>query len=369
MKSIKNPEFNILSMKIYDQEAKAYLKDRDKKLTKEQLQNLGEQKLDEVKKAVRLEKLAIYQKYQYFKKFMNVYNRYQHTKNFTNLLKVTDPAVVLDKLYRDEGLNNEPNIDEDYRAFISAIEQAKSQNPDIDINDITSQKSRAVISDIINQTQPSGKELIPADLDFVAVIDGYGLYKAIAEIENGKDRESVKQQYEITEEMLEKGETKVADFNKKEIASMYRRANADKTVLLAAGALEINPGEAERDLESFGGIEPKGKPPIAENCLLIKRREPQLYVIDAFYKKYEEYTPCSGNRESVKQSIEQYLNEIEQWNKEQEAQEKKYREANGKPSPRFLRELKEYQEELAQGQAKGEISSIKGVEDKRREVG
>lgn len=359
MKSIKNPEFSILSMKIYDQEAKGYLKDKDKKLTKEQLENLDEQQLQEIKKAVRLQKLDVYQKYQRFKKLLNVYNRYQHTKNFTNLLKVTDPVLVLDKLYRDEGLNNEPNIDEEYRNLKKAVEQAKSENPDVDINDITSQKTRAVMSDIINQTQNKGKELIPADLDFVAVIEGYGLYKAISEIEAGKDRESIKKKYEITEEMLKKGEIRVEEFNQKEIVGMYQRANCDKNILLTAGALEINPGEAQRDLESFGEIEPKAKEPIAEDCLLIKRREPQMYVIDAFYRRYEEYAPSSQNMQLVKQSIENYLNEIEQWNKEQEAEEKKYRKAKGKPSPRFLRELKEYQEEQAQEQAKGNVLEIK----------
>ncbi len=368
MKSIKDPEFSILSMKINDQEAKAFLKEKGE-VTKEQMQNLSEQQLEEAKKRVRLGKLLTYQKYQRFKKLMNVYNRYQHTKNFTNLLKVADPALILDKLYADEGLNNEPNIDADYRALRKAVEQAKSENPGVDINDITSQKSRAVISDIINQTQKKGKEVIPADLDFVAVIEGYGLYKAISEVQAGKDRENVKKRYDITEEMLQKGEARVENFNQKEIIGMYQRANADKSVLLTAGALEINPGEAERDLASFGGIEPKGKPPIAENCLLVKRKEPQLYVIDAFYKKYEEYTPCSQNRESVKELIERYLNEIEQWNKEQEAEEKKFRNLHNRPSPRFLRELEEYQKEQAQQQTKGKISNIKAVEDKGMEVG
>jgi len=94
--------------------------------------------------------------------------------------------------------------------------------------------------------------------------------------------------------------------------------------------------------------------------LLIKRKEPQLYEIDAFYNRIKEGAPTKQDIERVQESVDNYLNGIEEWNKEQEAEEKKYRRANnGKPSPRFLRELKEYQEEKAKEQGQVQVENQK----------
>lgn len=355
MKTIKNPEAQLLMMKICDAEAKAKL-GAEKNLTKEQLQQLDKKALEEPKREIRLEKVGIYQRYQRFKKLMNVYNRYQYTKTSTHLLKSIDPTIILEKFYKDTGLDKEPNIDEEYKQFIKAIEQAQLENPKVDINDITSKDSRSVISDIMNQTQ-KGKEVLPADLDFVAIIEGYGLYKAIDEIRNGKDKETVMKKNEITEEMLQKAEAKRKEFDEKGTGSVYRRAKVNELALLTAGVLEIAPGEAQRDLECFGEIEPIDKEPITEVCLLVNREEPQIQVIDAFYKKLEHGVPM----DYVKEAIEGYLNKIESKNKEQEMQEEKFRRANnGRPSPRFLRELKKYQEEKAKEQEQNQLKKAVG---------
>lgn len=192
--------------------------------------------------------------------------------------------------------------------------------------------------------------MCPADLDFVSVIEGFGLYKAMSDISEGKDRQEAIKENGITEEILSKGESRKEAFDNNVAKNSYKRAykDIDELVYITAGALEIAPGEAQVDLESFGVIKSKEKEPITEECLLVNRKEPALHVMDAFYRKLDEYAPNKTNMEMVNKAIDDYLNGIEQWNKEQEAEEAKYRRNNnGKPSPRFMRELKEYQKQKA----------------------
>lgn len=323
------------------------IKDVESKILKMRI--ISKEKNEEKDKQARFEKLNIYQQYKRYKSMINVYTRQKNMGNIKNILKINDPSKSLENFLKIEGLDPNKDIDE-YREFKRIVDEIKSENPEVDLRDVTSSDNRKIVSDIINKTQ-GVKELCPADLDFVAVIEGFGLYKAMSDISQGKDRQMAIKENDITEEMLQKGETRLQTFNKKGIKDIFKRVNkgeVDPTVLITAGALEIAPGEAQSDLESFGVIKSKEKEPVTEECLLINRKEPALNVMDAFYRKLGEYAPNKTNTEMVKKAIDDYLNGIEQWNKEQEAEEAKYRRNNnGKPSPRFMRELKEYQKQKA----------------------
>lgn len=326
MKSIKDVENKILNMKILSSEEN---REDDKK--------------------IRFEKLNIYQKFKTYKSMMNVYTRQKNVANLKNLLKINDPSKSLENFFRMEGLDPSKDI-EQYREFKQIVDQMKTENPDLgDLRDITSVDNRKVVSDIINKTQ-KGKEICSADLDFVAVIDGYGLYSAMSDIRHGKDRKEAIMQNGITEEMLQNAEARKKVFDQDMASSLYQRAykDMDEIVLITAGALQIGIGEAKADLESFGVIHAKEKPINIEQDLLVEREEPQEYKMMIFERTLNKY---KGDKELTDQTIgliEDYLNQIEEHNKYREALEKSYRRKHdGNPSPVFLRELKEYEERKA----------------------
>lgn len=343
MKQLKDPMARILNMRIDDIN-----------------------KTSEDKKNERLEKLNIYQRYEKFEKMMNVYNRYQHTANYTNLLKNVNPAVVLDKLFRDEKINNEVSYEE-FLSFIDVVEQTKEEKPDLDLSDITSRESRIEMSEIMSQTQ-QGKEIVPADLDFIAVIKGYGLYRGMVDIQKGEDRDKVLKQYDLTEEMLQNGENRKNHFDKQEMRGLYDHINkgkVDEAVYVVAGALEIGPGEAQTDLEGLGLLKGKEKEPVNEECLLVYKEEVSKLKVDLIIMD------PTKTEEQKKQALDDYYNKVDGRNKVKAAEEKEYRNLHdGKPSPRFLRELNDYMKKESQSQEQSKIQQNgKIVVDEDREVG
>lgn len=329
MKTIKDPETKILNMKIISEESN---EENDKK--------------------IRLEKLKVYQQFKKYKSMMNVYTRQKNVANLKKLLKINDPSKSLENFFKMEGLDPSKDIDQ-YREFKRVVDHVKSENPDLgDLRDVTSSSHRKVISDIINKTQ-KGKEICAADLDFVAVIEGYGLYSAMSDIGHGKDRKDAITKNGITEEMLQNAETRKKIFDEDVTKGLYQRAyqDMDEIIFITAGVLEIGIGEAKADLESFGVIHAKEKEIDREQDLLVKKEEPQEYKMMIFERALNKY---KGDQELTRQTVSlmgDYLNKIEEHNKYREELEKSYRRKhNGNPSPIFLRELKEYQERKVVGE-------------------
>ncbi len=340
MKTIKDPETKILNMKI-----------------------ISEEPNEENDKKIRLEKLKVYQQFKKYKSMMNVYTRQKNVANLKNLLKINDPSKSLENFFKMEGLDPSKDIDQ-YRDFKRVVDHVRSENPDLgDLRDVTSSSHRKVISDIINKTQ-KGKEICATDLDFVAVIEGYGLYSAMSDIQYGKDRKDAIQKNGITEEMLQNAEARKRIFDEETTKSLYQRAyqDMDEIIFITAGVLEIGIGEAKTDLESFGVIHTKEREIDRERDLLVEKEEPQEYKMMIFERALNKY---KGDPELTKQTVglmEDYLNKIEEHNKYREALEKSYRRKNnGNPSPVFLRELKEYKE-------RNEVGEKKILEDDR-EIG
>lgn len=129
MKEIKDVEAKILNMKVISNE-----------------QN------EEKDKEIRFEKLNIYQQFKRYKSMINVYTRQKNVGNITNILKFNDPSKNLENFLRIEGLDPNKDIDE-YREFKRIVDEIKTENPEVDLRDVTSSNNRKIVSDIMNRTQ------------------------------------------------------------------------------------------------------------------------------------------------------------------------------------------------------------------------
>lgn len=137
------------------------------------IKNIREKIIDsDVKKA--------YDKYQIYLAELGVYENYirENGSNKINIFRLLS-------LYKKSGIEvkDKKNIEERFRKFSDIVIAIKQKNPDIDLRDISTQKNREMVSDIIYETQ-NDENFKTADLNAVAVIENFSLYIAIGQVNN-----------------------------------------------------------------------------------------------------------------------------------------------------------------------------------------
>ncbi len=312
--------------------------------------------------------IDIYHRYQRLKKMLNVYDRQQRSKNITNLLKINDPTISLGNFFKIEGLDPKEDID-DYRIYKKMFDVTIEENPEIQLADVTSKDTRNLLADIMNQLDKN-KQISTKDLEFIAVIEGYGLYNAIAEIEKGEEREAVKMKYGLVEEMLQKGEKRKARFDNTVAKTAFDCINKDdenNCTYLIAAVLEIGIGDASQTFTNFDKKlirKREEKTEITDECLLVNPKKPDFYVIESYTKSIDNYVPSQENTARVKNLVNSYLAKINKYNEERENEERIYRQKHGgRPSPLFIKELEEYKRQKNKKQ-----ESIKRRNEEQREA-
>lgn len=135
------------------------------------IKNARERIIDsEVKKA--------YDKYKKYLSELAVYEQYIQENGPDKISK-----FKLLSLYIANGIEGKgkKNIEEKFRKFRDTIAEIKQKEPDIDLTDISTQKNRRIVSDIISETQ-NDENFKPADLAAVAVIENFVLYTAVGQV-------------------------------------------------------------------------------------------------------------------------------------------------------------------------------------------
>ena len=137
------------------------------------IKNIREKIIDsDVKKA--------YDKYQIYLAELGVYESYikENRLDKINMFRLLG-------LYKKSGIEvkDKKNIEERFKKFSDIVIVIKQKNPDIDLRDISTQKNREMVSDIIYETQ-NDENFKTADLNAVAVIENFSLYIAIGQVNN-----------------------------------------------------------------------------------------------------------------------------------------------------------------------------------------
>ncbi len=135
------------------------------------IKNIREKIIDsDVKKA--------YDKYQIYLAELGVYESYikENRLDKINMFRLLG-------LYKKSGIEvkDKKNIEERFKKFSDIVIAIKQKNPDIDLRDISTQKNREMVSDIIYETQ-NDENFKTADLNAVAVIENFSLYIAIGQV-------------------------------------------------------------------------------------------------------------------------------------------------------------------------------------------
>ena len=204
--------------------------------------------------------------YEEFSDFLAIYNKLTG-KTGIDFKQSINPIIYLKKQLKKD-CNNGKQYEEKfqrYQDFSSLMKKAERLYAQVDLTDITSARSRNVIGGIISESNAKNdNEFVRADLDSVAVIKGYGLYKAVEEIQENKDENNkaeVLKRYDITEAMYQKACDRIETYEsqgKREDYDRKRRGDKSQNIVhITAAVLEISPAEAERNLEEIDQIHGK----------------------------------------------------------------------------------------------------------------
>lgn len=209
---------------------------------------------------------------------------------------------------------------EEYELFCDRIEQLRKENPDIELNDLASQKGRNVIGDIISVSQQDDKFKV-ADLDGVAVLKYFYLCNEVNNA-RGKGNDSVKQVLNNNGISVSDTCRKLQNYKNNKRGELYernRRVNAESIVHLTAAMLEIGPGEVESSLNAFKKPEDKYYETEFDKNIKIKEEEVSKAVLDSIIMN-DKLTD-----DQKKEMIDAEYNKIAEHNKFIESEIKKWK--------------------------------------------
>lgn len=203
--------------------------------------------------------------YKDFEEKLGMYNTITGKSNI-DIGQTIDPASYLKKQLKGKGIRKPSEIKQylgEFKKFIQVIQKTERENPYMDLTDITSRKNRMKIGEIIGELNPD-EDFVPANLDAVTIIECYGLYEAINDIQENQSSErsnkAILESNGVTEEMYTKSKRRMQTYesmNRREIYDRIRRSNSEDIVHIVAATLEMSPGEAEKDLKMFHRIHNK----------------------------------------------------------------------------------------------------------------
>lgn len=121
-----------------------------------------------------------YDKYKIYLTELSIYETYiqENSLERINLFRLLN-------LYKKNGIEikDRKNIESRFEKLRDIVESVKQKNPDIDLSDISTQKNREIVSNIIYETQKDSR-FKTADLNAVAVIENFALYVAVEQIKD-----------------------------------------------------------------------------------------------------------------------------------------------------------------------------------------
>lgn len=121
-----------------------------------------------------------YDKYQIYLLELGIYEKYinENGSDKINIFRLLS-------LYKKNGIKvkDKKNIGKRFKKFSDVVIKSKQKNPDVNLTDISTQKNREIVSDIIYETQ-NDEKFKTADLNAVAVIENFCLYAAVGLVDN-----------------------------------------------------------------------------------------------------------------------------------------------------------------------------------------
>ncbi len=201
-----------------------------------------------------------YENYDTYLKELDIYTEYR--AKIMNSEKIN--VFQLKSMFKRAGITVGSNKEmvAGFKKFISLAERARKANPEIDFKDISTQKGRKIVSDIIRESQ-NESEFKEVDLLDVALAENAALYTAL-EFYNEKKvpKEEFLEEYELTEEEFDNAQGNYEKFIKSGIIEpfneMYKRVDGGKppvTVAYAAAVVNDRPVNTLEGLKRIGTIE------------------------------------------------------------------------------------------------------------------
>ena len=193
-----------------------------------------------------------YEKYEKYEVMLFQYNRSKGNGiKLTRNLK--DPVKYAANIAKKYNFTRQ-----EYALFCEKVDKLLEENPEINLNDLSCQKGRKVIGDIISDVSPE-QDFKIADLESVAIAKYYGLCDAIynAQGKNLTEVTKILQEKQIPIPLFESSCKKLEIYEKNHRRELYDRRRKEKSqdiIHVTAAALEIGPGESEDSLLAFQKI-------------------------------------------------------------------------------------------------------------------
>lgn len=278
-----------------------------------------------------------YEAYQRYEAMLEVYKRMDSDNLIANHSK---PFDQVKKWVKEAGFNTEA----EYKMliqFMDVVEQKMKKRPQGKLDDLTTKKGRETIAEVISKTQ-NHTHLKECDLRIVAVAKCYGLYEVMNDAEAKSSLEIVKmlRENQVPIHIYEAACEKKKNYDRNNRGELYnhsREKEVDSMVHMAAAALEIGPGEAERDLAVLGAIRGKKFENELDKYVKIEKEEVSCAVLDTIImddrltdaqKKIlieNEYNKVAQNNKFKEGVIKQWMNE----GKKLKDMPENYRKRNG----------------------------------------
>lgn len=199
------------------------------------------------------EYLETYQKYEKYTKLLEASNR-SNLKGISYVQNLLNPARHAKKVAQKYNIG----LDE-FENFHKKVNELREKCPDIDLNNLLTQKGRNIISDIIGDS--IDPDFIPTNLDIIAIIENYNLCKKVDEVKDKTTSDTVhmlvSNKTDITPYTIIDNKNKYLDYkeNKQELYDIAYGKKFPDIVHIISGILELKPNNVEVILISLGKIQ------------------------------------------------------------------------------------------------------------------
>lgn len=199
------------------------------------------------------EYLETYQKYEKYTKLLEEFNR-SNLKGISYVQNLLNPARHAKKMAEKYNISLE-----EVGKFHKKVDELTEKSPDLELNDLITQKGRNTISDIISDSIDNN--FISTNLDIIAIIQNYNLCEKVDEIKDKTTSESVhiliSKKTDITPYTILDNKTKYLDYkeSKQELYNIAYGKKFPDIVHVISGVLELKPNNVEAMLITLGKIE------------------------------------------------------------------------------------------------------------------
>lgn len=217
-------------------------------------------------------RVKAYEKYEKYEKMLKAYN-----EGIKLVPSTRNPFRTAGKIAQKAGFDPE-----EYERFCNEVDKILKKDPETNLNDLSSQKGRSVIGDIIAISQ-ADDNFKNADLDSVAVAKYFYVCNEMNKA-RGKSEFAVEQVLKDNGISVQETAKKFKNYQRNDRKGLYernRKSKAQDIVHITAAFLEIGPGEAESSLSAFNKIESKYYETEFDRSIKIRQDEVSKAVLDA----------------------------------------------------------------------------------------